>query len=433
MTPKSAALWLLALGCGVADPLLVVDEDVVTVALASWSADGPGRTRIEVDNADGAWLTTDWQEAGFGLSAPLLGLWPGTEYTARAVTEDGDHSADVGFTTGNLPAALPGYSVAGAPGWEGYLLTGLVSDPSAVVILDETGHVVWYHLGKKGLRALRTRLAPDGLGVRYASIEAVVDPEKSELVTVDWGGATVSSFPLPGFHHDFVDDGPDAIGIFNDVRPGRSGADVIGDALFRIDGTTGDTSPIWSSWDTWDVPADSEMSAGSWTHANTLDPAEDGGWWVGMRNDSRIVEIGEDGSVGRQLGGPESDWSFPEPADAPKFQHGFQFEEGGVLIFDDRDPGSDEGSRVLDLALDEEEFTATARDIWVHDPPLPVYALGDVDRAADRSLLVTFSSAGVIDDVSPEGELRWELQTELASGVSYVVRVAALPGITRVR
>jgi hypothetical protein len=62
-----------------------------------------------------------------------------------------------------------------------------------------------------------------------------------------------------------------------------------------------------------------------------------------------------------------------------------------------------------------------------------VYALGDVDRAADGSTLVTFSSAGLIDDVSPGGDLRWELQTQLASGVSYLVRVAELPGMTRVR
>jgi hypothetical protein len=56
-----------------------------------------------------------------------------------------------------------------------------------------------------------------------------------------------------------------------------------------------------------------------------------------------------------------------------------------------------------------------------------------VDRAEDGSTLATFSSAGVISDVSPEGELRWELQTSLAAGVSYVVRVPELPGFERVR
>lgn len=424
---------VLAAGCGVSAPIVVIDEEVATVAVASWSADGPGRTRIEVDNADGAWLVTDWQEAGLGLGVPIVGLWPDTEYSARAVSEDGQESADVAFTTGAVPATVPGYSVAGTPGWEGYLLTGLISDPSAVVILDEAGRVVWYHVGKKGLRALRVRLAPDGGGIRYASIEAVAVPEKSELVTVDWGGTTVSTHALPLFTHDFVDDGADAVGIFNDIRAGRSGSDVAGDSLWRIDGATGATTEIWSAWDTWEVPPDSEMQAGSWTHANTLDAREGGGWWLGFRNESRIVEIEEGGTVGRQLGGEESTWSFPEPADAPKFQHGFQFLDDRVVIFDDRDPASGEDSRVLDLALDDTALTATALAEWHHDPPISVYALGDVDRAADGSTLVTFSSAGVIDDVSPEGELRWELQTSLASGVSYVVRVDALPGITRVR
>jgi hypothetical protein len=422
------------LGCGVTAPIVSIDDNVTTVALASWSADGPARTRIEVENADGPWLVSDWQEAGIGLSVPLVGLFADTEYTARATTEGGDESADVSFTTGSLPASIPGYSVAGTPGWQGYMLTGLVSDPSAVVILDEAGHVVWYHLGKKGLRALRVRLLPDGSGIRYASIEAVAIPDKSELVSVDWAGTTTRSLPLPLFTHDFVDDGADAVGIFNDVRPGRSGSDVAGDAIRHIDGETGETTPIWSTWDSWEVPSDSEIAGGSWTHANTLDAAAGGGWWVGMRNQSRIVEISEDGQLGRQLGGDESTWSFPDPADAPKFQHGFQFlDEGRVVIFDDRDPATGEDSRLLELSLAADALTASAASVWLRDRPVSVYALGDVDRAADGSTLVTFSSAGLIDDVSPGGDLRWELQTQLASGVSYLVRVAELPGMTRVR
>lgn len=424
---------LLLAGCGVADPSVVIDDNVSTVAVVSWSADGPGRTRVEIDNADGPWLVTDWQEAGLGLSRPVVGLWADTEYTARVVSEDGGESNDVAFTTGSIPSSVPGYSVAGEPGWEGYLLTGLVSDPTAVVILDETGRVVWYHVGKKGLRALRVRLAPDGSGIRYAGIEAVAVPEKSELVTVDWAGTTQKSLPLPHFTHDFVDDGDDAVGIFTDVRPGRSGSDVYGDSLWHIDGESGATAPIWSCWDTWEVPEDSEMTKGSWTHANTVDVREEGGWWLSFRNDSRIVEVLEDGSVGRHLGGEESSWTFTDRADQPKFQHGFQFVDGGVVIFDDRNPGTGEDSRVLELALDDTAMTAQAVGEWHHDPPIEVYALGDVDRAEDGSTLATFSSAGVISDVSPEGELRWELQTSLAAGVSYVGREPKLPGVERVR
>jgi hypothetical protein len=420
-------------GCDLTDPSVVIDDDVATVAIATWSASS-SRSRIEIDDADGPWLRTAWQEAGIGLSQPIVGLWPDTAYTARAVTEAGDESADVPFTTGSVPATVPGYTLAGSPGWEGYLLTGLVSDPSAVVILDETGRVVWYHLGKKGLRALRVRPLTDGTGLRYAAIEAEEVPEKSALVSVDWAGEVTRELDLPRFTHDFVDDGDgDAVGIFLDVRPGRSGKDVMGDALYAIDGVSGETTPIWSVWDSWDVPADPEMVDGSWTHANTVDAREGGGWWLGLRNQSAILEILPDGTLGRQLGGDDSSWTFPDAADLPKFQHGFQFQEGGVVIFDDRDPATGEDSRVLELALDDTAMTARATATWHHDPPVSVFALGDVDRADDGSTLVTYSSAGTIADVSPEGELRWELQTELASGVSYVLRVPSLPGFERVR
>ena len=173
---------LLLAGCGVADPSVVIDDNVSTVAVVTWSADGPGRTRVEIDNADGPWLVTDWQEAGLGLSRPVVGLWADTEYTARVVSEDGGESSDVAFTTGSIPSSVPGYSVAGEPGWEGYLLTGLVSDPTAVVILDETGRVVWSHVGKKGLRALRVRLAPDGSGIRdYIHVMDLAEGHRAAL------------------------------------------------------------------------------------------------------------------------------------------------------------------------------------------------------------------------------------------------------------
>ena len=328
---------------------------------------------------------------------------------------------------------MPSWTTSGTPGWEGYLLTGVVAEPGWALILDEWGRVVWYKKAQGRHRVLRTRLREDGQGLRFAEIEAAPVTETSALVTVNWDGTELSRHQVDQFNHDFVDTPEgDSICLVTDVRPGRSGADVVGDAVVRVD-NEGNATPIWSTWDTWEVPDDSELDGNTWAHVNALDVRAGGGWWVGMRNLGGLVEVFEDGSVGRRLGGPDSAWSFADPADQPKFQHQFQFIDGGVVMMDDRDPASGEDSRVLELKLDDIAMSATAAWSWHHDPPLSIVTLGDVDRAADGSTLAVFSYAGVIDDIGPDGELRWELQTSLAAAIPYVVRVAELPGVTRVR
>lgn len=421
-------------GCAVSDPGIAVDDDIATFAVATWSAAGDVRSRVEVDGPDGPWLVTDWEAPEAIHSANLLGLLPDTEWTARAVTEDGKSSNDIPFSTGALPPEVPGYTTAGAPGWEGYLLTAFIGDPSMVVILDEAGRVVWYRQAKTGERVLRVRLRPDGSGLRYAEIEPVDITEKSALIEVDWGGQETSRVAVDKFHHDFADaEGGGAACLVTDIRPGRSGADVQGDSIVVVD-ADGTQTPVWSSWDVWEPPADSSMEKHSWTHANAIDnDPEGGGYWLGLRDLSAIVQVLPDGSVGTQLAGEGSSYTFPEPADKPKFQHQFQMLDGGVLMFDDRDPTTGEDSRLLELNLDDSATTATASWTWHHDPTLSIYALGDVDRAPDGSTLGVYSSAGVIVDLSPEGEVRWELGTELAVGIPYVVRLAELPGVQRVR
>lgn len=414
-------------------PTITLDDDVATLAVATWSGGEGERTRVEVDGEDGPFLRTDWQEAELAHAVPLLGLWAGGKWSARVVSESGDGSVYVDFETGPVPVSMPGWTTSGTPGWEGYLLTGVIAEPSWALILDEWGRVVWYRKAQGRHRVLRVRLGADGEGVRYAEIEPAPTPETSALVTVNWDGTEVSRHYVDQFNHDFVDTPEgDSICVVTDVRPGRSGADVVGDALVRVD-EGGVATPFWSSWDTWEVPEDSELEGNTWTHVNALAVREGGGWWVGMRNLSALLEVFEDGSVGRMLGGPNSAWSFAAAADRPKFQHQFQFLDGGVVMMDDRDPATGEDSRVLELLLDDDAMTATATWSWHHDPPLSTVTLGDVDRAIDGSTLAVFSYAGVIDDIGPDGELRWELQTSLAAAIPYAVRVADLPGVMRVR
>ncbi len=302
------------------------------------------------------------------------------------------------------------------------------------MILDEAGRVVWYRQAKAGVRVLRVRVRPDGSGLRYAEIEPVEITDKSALIEVDWGGQETSRVSVDKFHHDFADaEGGGAACLVTDVRPGRSGADVLGDAIVVVE-ADGTQTPVWSSWDAWEVPADSSMEKHSWTHANAIDnDPVGGGYWVGFRDLSSVVQVLPDGTVGDMIGGDDSSYTFAEGGDVPKFQHQFQMVDGGVVMFDDRDPATGEDSRLLELTLDDSAMTAQAAWTWHHPDALQNLALGDVDRADDGSALGVFSYNGVMVDVGPEGEVRWELGTELAVGIPYVVRLSELPGVQRVR
>ncbi len=440
MTPRLAigGAGLLALvACGVPEPKITVSEDITTFATASWTFATDSRTRIEVTNDDGPWLTTDWQEGAASHEVGLLGLFADTTYQARLVVEDGDASPYVTFATGDIPASLPRWTIDGEPGWEGFVLTAIVggdTEASTLVIFDELGRVVWYHQGRKGHRILRVRLLPDRSGLRYAEIETVPEPETSALVTVSWSGEELSRVEIPGFTHDFVDTPEgDAMCIVLDIRQGRGELDVLGDAIEPVT-ADGPGEPIWSIWDHATPPVDADMEQQVWTHANAIDWDPDRqSYWLGLRELSQIVQVFPDGTQGAQFGGTEPTWAIADPADATKFQHQFEFFGDELLVFDDRDPKTAEESRLMQYTLDDAAGTATPTWEWHHPDHLQVITLGDVDRAADGSTLAVFSSSGVVVDLDPNGEIRWQLETEFASVIPYVVRVPDLPGVSRVR
>ena len=64
----------------------------------------------------------------------------------------------------------------------------------------------------------------------------------------------------------------------------------------------------------------------------------------------------------------------------------------------------------------------TAREIWrfASDPPLYSYGLGDADRLPNGNTLVTWSSLGQIDEVSPGGDVLWRLNTALGAAIGYI-------------
>ncbi len=411
-------------------PSIAVNPTIGTVATASWSRTGPERTRIVVERSGEAWLATDWQDAELAHVATLFALPASTNLKARVEVEDVGESDAVNFSTGPLAAGLPLVAVEGEPAWGGWTATSFVGAVSYAVLLDETGEIVWWHEVDVP-RLSRVRVRADGLGVWYGFAESEAK-DSGGLRSVSWSGDALADLDVPAFSHDFTLLPDDRLAFIEfDRRELDDGEPVWGNRVVEGD-ATGTTEVVWSAFDSWKPGVDGDVDAqGYWTGINALDydPDRDA-YLVSARGLGAIVEVGRDGTLGEQIGGPQSDYVFPEPDDVPQRQHQFERLSDGLLVFDNRD--ADAGSRVLELGLDTDTHTAAAR--WTYQPPEPlfVYALGDVARRPDGSTMVAWCTSGVIDHVSANGEVLGTLRLDLGAGFGFVDRMDSLPGMNPV-
>ena len=180
-------------------------------------------------------------------TATLLGLTADTEIFYRVVSWDGaaaGASAIATIRTGDLPVGMPPLTRVG-DGQDGFVVVPVLSggNTAAVVIINASGEIVWYHSDDRKLQFYRARLALDGKSLLYNAANISGTPsEASELVRVSLDGATSSSIPVPLLAHDFVEhpDGTLAAIVFEERdfqgaplrgrqdrrdRPGRDAAD----------------------------------------------------------------------------------------------------------------------------------------------------------------------------------------------------------------
>lgn len=431
-------LWVavgLLSACNTESPeiSLLIDQPamVATVAVAGWNDLGES-TRVEVTSAEGQRFATEWQDSSDAQhEATLLGLLANTEYAATVATASGPVGEPITFVTGPLPTDMPAVTIAGEPGWQGYVVTTLLGETSYAVILDEQGQVVWYAAAKSTGYLTRARLRRDGAGVRLG-LSAQNDTEEIPyLFTTNWLGEVQSTVEIPGYSHDFVEkaDGTLAFFVLDPREVDGYSQPLDGDLLVEMN-EAGETRTVFDTWDHWPEPTQGTVGADwSWTHANALDlNADETTYSASFRGLHAIVDIdAATGALGNQLGGPDSSYRFNgEPFVG---QHQFQRVDGGIVVFDNRT--MQQGSRAAAWTIDNDAMVATEGWSIEANPATFVYALGDVDLADDGGLLVAWSSAGLLTEHDAEGELRWSFQTELGTAIGFIQRVEALPGMER--
>ncbi|MFT4974162.1 MAG: hypothetical protein ACI8S6_000044 [Myxococcota bacterium] len=419
--PASALALGLLVACQpeVITPTYTTGE-IGTVVTARWHAESLLDAAFTYETASGPLLAPVHREAtsdGFDYTATLLGLRSDTAYTAALIMEDEDgvivEQAEA-FESGPLSLALPAIDATeprSTPSG-GFILTSLAIDPSVTVILDEEGGYVWAHEEETAdVMVAQTIADPRGGGIYYG----VFDPARGkdgplraqQIVRVALDGSSTEVIDAPLFHHDFAvhDDG--TVGYITYDYRTADGVEIAGDQIVERypDGTY---ATVWTAWDSLSYsPTFAEQGPG-WTHANALnyDPGEDA-YYISLHNYDAILKIDRaSGTVRWILGGLLSDFELIDLT--LNRQHQFDILDDGLLIFNNG-VIDDENAEVVEVRLDEEAMTATA--VWRYDADVTSAILGDAQRLDSGSTVVTFSTAGVIDEVTTDGERLWRLES----------------------
>ncbi len=399
----------------------------------------------EASGLDGAWV--EYGLGGeFGLQAPLdldaelpwevelLGMKPGVEYQARIAVElDGESFSGRAHTvtTGLAPADLPNLVLERGEGesFEGFLVTSVVGNSTAAVILDQDGDYVWWS-------------QPDGLDMVGRT---VLSRDRSELISMelnpngDQAGA-FARISLDGtqeavqgvdwMHHDFHEHEDGTIAFLAKDPQSVGGATVKGASIQEL-GPDGEITTVWSIWDDPDrIPYDEAggQMAGEWPHANALAylPDEDA-YLIGFLFLDAIARVDRaSGTLDWVMGGAYSDFTTASGStDLFERTHHMNWLDGNLLVFVN---GSAQGgeSYALEVAVDEDRFEV--EPVWEYwaDPAMSCVSLGDVDRLDSGNTLITYSYNGVIQEVTEQGELVWSLSASAGGVITYVTPVEDL-------
>lgn len=362
------------------------------------------------------------------------GLLPDHDGEAELLDLQGDVVARIPYRTGPLPEWAPGVELTGDVVDWGWTFTSRGVADWTPVLLGPEGQLEWWadlslarpslaELGLEGAAITRVRPREDGRGVWLLAFPVLssggdgsgLPLDTGRVFAVDWDGV-VEVVDLPSLHHDFLLRDGDLVALAWDPRD-SDGGPLVGDTL------VGPGAPSdWSSFDSFDLPLEPGSTADGvayWSLCNALahDPATDR-LAVGCKDLSSIALI--DGDELTTLGGLTL-----LGGSLPVHQHGIDFTDEGLLVFDNGPDGAP--SRVVEYAIDLAAGTIDERWSVTADPPRHGAVLGDARRLDDGHTRIAWAAEGAIADVDADGTERGRVDLGAGVFVGYLQIVADDP------
>jgi len=386
---------------------------IPTVGIVQWSTD-----LAAVDNA----FIEFGLDTTYGLTAPvdlaepnlrtlLLGMKASRTYHFRVVAMSGAsrcESNDFTVTTGAPPNGLdePTVETNADPGelQGGYTITarwGMNNDGPAFV-LDADGDFVWWYPGE--VDVIRTRKTYDGKAM-WIRNTAQTDGT-GVVMRVSMDGLTEERWELPKTTHDLAVIPDGNIGLIAHATGGC-------DEVLEFNPETEVLTPLFNA---------QEVTGSTMCHVNFIAySAADNTFTFSDYESSTFIKITRTGELVWALNGTNSTFTGTSWSK----QHGIHLiAPDHVLVFSNGAAG--QNSLVLEYQLDLTGFTAT--ELWRYDGGESATFGGDVQRLENGNTLVTYSSAGVIQEVNQQKEVLQSMTWGIGSTVSFTERVDSLYG-----
>lgn len=386
-----------------------LSAQIGTVGIVTWSADLPSITSAHIEFGP---------DTGYGMQAPvdlaepdyrtlLLGMKQAREYHYRIVASNSAGtcaSEDYTLTTNALPNGLPGMNITGtgSPGFLHSCFFGLMGGGTrGAFILDADGDYVWY--GGTGEMA-RAEIHPDNKHMYYSAVAAQGTGGTMRRIRLDGTGEEDLGSEFSGIHHDFTILADGTVAFIRRV----GGADWVAE---------------WKGGTTQNLINVTEMLGEGNPHANSIHyHPEDDSYTVSDRNYNAYVKSSRAGVRAWKLGGENSSFSGDVTWNV---NHGHtMIGSTGILLFNNGNGGD---SRALELSLDLDTMVAT--EVWDYSPSLASSVLGDVQILDNGNRVITFSTAGVIDEVSAtDKSIVQSIEFDSGGAVGYATKRLSLYG-----
>jgi len=382
-------------------PTATISSKIGTVGIVTFSTDLQSPTSAHIDfGLD----TTYGMQAPVDLTASsyrtlLLGMKPSKTYHYRIVVANASGQctgSDSTIATKTLPNGMPTVTVSATSGTTagGYLNSCFYqgmggASATGAFILDADGDYVWvYGSGEMG----RAEMSYDGKYMYYASVNAQ-ESSTSSMHRVTMDGLTVEdlSSAVSGMHHDFTTALPDGTIAF--IRR-------VGSVDYVSEWKEGTVT------NNFNVTALFGTSSGVQPHANSIHyHVDDDSYTVSDRDYNAYIKASRSGTKTWKVGG--TDGSFTGDV-SWSINHGHQWIGPNRLFFFNNGNGGGMGmggggsstaSHAIELSLDLTTMKAT--NVWDYSANgIASSVLGDVQLLDNGNRLITFSTAGVIHEVS---------------------------------
>jgi len=386
-----------------------------TVGIVEWStsAGTPSAATIQFG------LTTD-----YGMTAPtdvtspssrgvLLGMKPDQTYHVRIVVSvDGEElvSDDRTITTGPAPDAdrlsEVIFDVLSEDAREpGFLIGSYWNGPNdgMAFILDPDGEIVWWYDPELEEGVAKAALSADGRDLWMISPTNIGG---EPLVRVGMDGLEPQTYGSTGGSHDIIPIERDVMAFIN-----YGGGNVA-----EID-RTGELREVLNFED---LP---NLLSGPPIHPNALayDSTEDRYLMSDLVRDvyffPRAGGTPENIELLTSLVGPSESWGT-------NVHRAMPLPENHLLLFANHGGEVEASSKVVEFDLDSGE------QVWSYESGDLTSNFGDVQRLPGGNTLVTYSNAGLIHEVRPEGDLVLEITTQ--ANLGYATWVPSLYGTSDV-